>query len=159
MKNYTATVAEESFDLSPDRLQGLDVVGPYHGVYHLIHGGKSYRCRLLQLDRTAKELTVEIGKRPFRVQLADEYDQLVQRMGLSAQPEAATNEITAPMPGLILEVLVGTGDAVEAGTPLLVLEAMKMENVIKADGAGTVKEIKVSKGEAVDKRQLLIEME
>ena len=159
MKNYTATVADESFDLSPDRLTALDIVGPHNGLYHLLHGGKSYRCRVLDLDRNAKTLTVEIGSRRLEVRLADEYDQLVQRMGLSARPEAATNEVTAPMPGLILQVLVEAGEEVEANTPLVVLEAMKMENVIKADGAGTVKEIKVKKGDAVDKRQLLIEME
>ncbi|WP_146088847.1 biotin/lipoyl-containing protein [Neolewinella xylanilytica] len=91
--------------------------------------------------------------------LSDNYDLLVERLGLSVNVEAATNEVTAPMPGLILEVLVEVGQEVTGGTPLLVLEAMKMENVLKADGEGTVKAIRVSKGDAVDKRQLLIEME
>ena len=159
MENYTATVAGHSVDLTGTALADLDLVGPYDGEYHLILDGDSYRCRLLALDIRTKQVTVEVNRRRFTVQLADRYDQLVTRMGLSASPEAATNEVTAPMPGLILDVLVTAGQDVEAGTPLVILEAMKMENVLKADGAGRVREIRVEKGEAVDKRQLLIVME
>ncbi|MEM1216899.1 MAG: biotin/lipoyl-containing protein, partial [Bacteroidota bacterium] len=68
-------------------------------------------------------------------------------------------DVLAPMPGLILDVLVAAGQAVEKGTPLVILEAMKMENVLKAAGPGTVKAIAVQQGAAVDKKQLLIEME
>lgn len=159
MNKYTATVDDESYDIDGEALADLDIVGPLGGAYHLIRHGKSYRCELRHLDRIHKTLAVVIGKREFTVRLADQYDQLVQRLGLSVNPEAATNEVTAPMPGLILNVLVEVGQEVEAGTPLLVLEAMKMENVLKADGEGTVKEIRVKQGEAVEKRQLLIEME
>ncbi|WP_116105623.1 acetyl-CoA carboxylase biotin carboxyl carrier protein subunit [Lewinella sp. IMCC34191] len=159
MENYTAAVNDESFAIEGGELTALDIVGPLGGAYHLIRNGKSYRCRLIDLDRITKTLTVAIGEREFTVRLSDKYDQLVERLGLSVNPESATNEVTAPMPGLILDVLVEVGQAVEGGTPLLVLEAMKMENVLKADGEGTVKAIRVKKGEAVEKRQLLIEME
>ena len=63
------------------------------------------------------------------------------------------------MPGLIMSVLVKVGQEIEAGTPLLVLSAMKMENQILAQGAGTIKSIEVNVGDAVDKGQLIIEME
>ena len=63
------------------------------------------------------------------------------------------------MPGLVLDVLVTPGQKVEKGDALLILEAMKMENVIKASGEGVVKSIQVTKGAAVDKGQLLVEME
>ncbi|MGB3802252.1 MAG: biotin/lipoyl-containing protein [Lewinella sp.] len=159
MENYTASVNGDSFAVDGEELAQLDIVGPLGGAYHLIREGKSYRCRLIDLDRNGKRLTVAIGNREFTVRLADKYDQLVERLGLSVNPEAATNEVTAPMPGLILDVLVEVGQTVEGGTPLVVLEAMKMENVLKADGEGTVKEIRVKKGDAVEKRQLLIEME
>ena len=62
------------------------------------------------------------------------------------------------MPGLILSIAVREGQQIKAGTPLLILEAMKMENVIKATGEGTVRRIAVRQGEAVEKRQLLIEL-
>ena len=63
------------------------------------------------------------------------------------------------MPGLVLSILVEPGQAVQKGDVLLILEAMKMENVLKAAGDGTVKNIAVAKGAAVDKGQLLLEME
>ncbi|HKK78307.1 MAG TPA: biotin/lipoyl-containing protein, partial [Phaeodactylibacter sp.] len=63
------------------------------------------------------------------------------------------------MPGMVLEVSVKAGEEVSEGTPLLILEAMKMENVIKSPGDGVIKAINVTKGEAVDKNYLLVEME
>ncbi|WP_170067756.1 hypothetical protein [Neolewinella xylanilytica] len=53
MENYTATVAEASFAIDGEELRQLDIVGPFGGSYHLLRGGKSYRCRLVALDRNA----------------------------------------------------------------------------------------------------------
>ncbi len=61
------------------------------------------------------------------------------------------------MPGLIIDLRVKDGDAVMPGDPLLILEAMKMENMIKASAAGIVKSVKVKKGDSVEKNQVLIE--
>jgi biotin carboxyl carrier protein len=68
----------------------------------------------------------------------------------------AMNEIKAPMPGLILKVLVGAGDTVAKGDNLLVVEAMKMENIIKAPGDGVVSAILTQAGDKVEKNQVLI---
>jgi acetyl-CoA/propionyl-CoA carboxylase, biotin carboxylase, biotin carboxyl carrier protein len=57
--------------------------------------------------------------------------------------------VTVPMQGTIVKVLVAEGDAVEVGTPICILEAMKMENNVLAEKAGTIKEIKVQPGQAV----------
>ncbi len=72
---------------------------------------------------------------------------------------ASDNMVVAPMPGIILSILVKEGDAVEAGTPVLVLEAMKMENEIHAPRAGTVKKLHVSEGAEVRAGSELIEFE
>ena len=61
------------------------------------------------------------------------------------------------MPGLIIDLKVKTGDTVKAGDSLLILEAMKMENMLKSPGDGVVKNVKVKKGDAVEKNQVLIE--
>jgi biotin carboxyl carrier protein len=63
------------------------------------------------------------------------------------------------MPGLVISILVEEGQEVQKGDSLLILEAMKMENVIKAAGKGVVKSIKVQQKNAVEKNQILIEME
>jgi biotin carboxyl carrier protein len=67
------------------------------------------------------------------------------------------NHIKAPMPGLIIDLRVKEGDVVKQNDPLIILEAMKMENVIKSPGDGTVKAVKVQKGNSVEKNQVLIE--
>ena len=65
-------------------------------------------------------------------------------------------KLIAPMPGKIVKVLVQEGEAVEAGRGVLVMEAMKMENELKASKAGTVREIKVKEGQAVEMGALLL---
>ncbi len=67
-------------------------------------------------------------------------------------------QVRAPMPGMVLKVMVAEGDAVEKGTPLLILEAMKMENILKADADGVIEKVHVREGAAVEKGQLLISL-
>jgi biotin carboxyl carrier protein len=66
------------------------------------------------------------------------------------------NEIKAPMPGLVLRIPINEGDSVSKGEGLLVLEAMKMENIIKSPGDVVVSKILVKPGQAVEKNQLLV---
>ena len=80
-------------------------------------------------------------------------------MGFSTGSTKNVDAIHAPMPGLILEINVSIGQTVKEEDPLLILEAMKMENVIASPRTGTIKSISINKGEAVEKKQLLIEFE
>ena len=73
--------------------------------------------------------------------------------------KAASKKIKAPMPGLILEVKVSPGEKVAAGQQVLVIEAMKMENAVKSLAEAVVKNVAVSKGQSVEKGDLLIEFE
>ena len=70
---------------------------------------------------------------------------------------AKLNNIKAPMPGLIIDLRVTTGQTIQPGDTLLILEAMNMENIIKSSGAGIVKRVAVKKGDSVEKGQVLIE--
>ncbi len=69
------------------------------------------------------------------------------------------NDITAPMGGKVLDVLVGVGDSVNENDELLILEAMKMELPIVATSSGTVKEVKCNKDDAVEAGAVLIVLE
>ena len=93
------------------------------------------------------------------VRVLDERAKLLEKMGMSVSTGASSGDIKAPMPGKVLQVLVQPGDAVEEGQALLVLEAMKMENMIKAVAAGTVSEVPIAEGEAVEKGALLVGFE
>lgn len=79
----------------------------------------------------------------------------------SPAPEeaASTASVTAPIPGVVKQILVSPGDAVAEGAVVLILEAMKMENEISAKSAGTVREIRVAIGDSVQEDQLLIDIE
>ena len=80
-------------------------------------------------------------------------------MGLLTSTSQKVNSVKAPMPGLIIDVMVTAGQTVSEGTPLLVLSAMKMENIILSQGAGIVKSIAVKIDDTVEKGQLIIAME
>lgn len=84
---------------------------------------------------------------------------LMERMGIEEGVGAQALELRAPMPGKVLEILVEEGQTVEEGEAMLVLEAMKMENVLRAGTAGVVLSIGVEAGSAVEKEAVLISME
>ncbi|MBT8323499.1 MAG: acetyl-CoA carboxylase biotin carboxyl carrier protein subunit, partial [Eudoraea sp.] len=86
-------------------------------------------------------------------------DLLIDEMGFSLVSSMNISSIEAPMPGLILDINVSVGQEVNEDDALLVLEAMKMENIITAPRGGVIKAIHISKGNPVDKGQLLIEFE
>ena len=159
MPKYQALIQNRPYDVTAADLEALDATGEFDSRrLHLLHEQKGYRVELLGLDRRAKTVRLSVNGRAHTVHLRDEVDQLVDRLGFASAEQTTTLDAHAPMPGLVLEVLVSEGQEVTAGTPLLILEAMKMENVIKAGGAGTVRSLRVSQGEAVEKKQLLLEI-
>lgn len=83
---------------------------------------------------------------------------LMERMGIEEAAGAQAMELRAPMPGKVLEILVQEGQSVEEGEAMLVLEAMKMENVLRARTSGVVSSIGVETGAAVEKETVLISM-
>ena len=157
---YTVTVGETTYEITPAQLDALDLTrNAEQGTYHLLHNGTGYRCEVTGVNHTTREVHLLINGRPFTARVDGPLQQLVKQLGFATTTARTDTDVTAPMPGLILSIAVGPGDAIEAGTPLLVLEAMKMENVIKATATGTVKAVHVSQGQAVEKRQRLIELE
>ena len=154
--NYSATVNDEQFAFEDLDTRDLDFVRETDGKFHVILNRKAYRTEILETDYQNKTFTIRINGNNYRVQLADQYDQLIDRLGLKVDAGKKVDQINAPMPGLVLEVQVKEGDQLKEGKPLLILEAMKMENVIKAPADVTIKEIKVKKGNSVDKNQVLV---
>ena len=139
--------AVESFKvLSSD---GTDWVVQYKNKIH--------NCKIISLDSQTKEYQIEIDHQLLVFTLQDEVDRRVEAMGMNKVIKPVLDQLKAPMPGLVINIEVKPGDEIDEGDTLLVLEAMKMENVIKAIGSGTVKEIKVVQGDKVDKDQVLIQ--
>jgi biotin carboxyl carrier protein len=124
---------------------------------HLIKGKESLEAELVSLDHETKTIRIRLGHQVATLSLKDRFDLLLEKMGMGAAGSGAIKDIKAPMPGLILDLKVKAGDEVKKGDVVLILEAMKMENIIKAPGDGTVKEVKVSLKQSVEKNQVLIQ--
>ena len=111
------------------------------------------------VERDGKAARVTIGGQTVEVALRTETDLLLERFGMDAADASAEREVRAPMPGLVLRVLVAPGEAVEAGQGVVVLEAMKMENELKAPARGVVAAVHAAPGAAVAKGELLVEID
>ena len=108
-------------------------------------------------QRGQYDLSVE-GFR-FSVEALDERARTIRELSGSSKKAARPAHMTAPMPGLIVRVHVSAGDQVRAGQGLVVMEAMKMENELRAAAAGVVRKVLVAPGNAVEKGSILVEME
>jgi biotin carboxyl carrier protein len=146
-------------NLSEEDVQQLNAVKTSEDSYHVLNDNKSYQAVVTQSDFLQKKYTVKVNSTEYEVTIADELDQLIKEMGFSVGSSKHVNSIKAPMPGLILDIHVKAGDSVKEDDALLILEAMKMENVIVSPRDGIIKSVSVTKGAAIDKGQLLIEFE
>lgn len=155
------------FDVSEDQGRFLvngksfnpDIVLLDEGRYHVLFHGRSYRVELIKSDPGSKRGQLSVNGRIYRFSAIDPYDDLLEQLGMGRKAAHIINDLKAPMPGLVLKILVQPGDVIKKGDNLLVLEAMKMENIIKASGDAVIKEIPVAPGESVEKNQLLIRFE
>ncbi len=101
---------------------------------------------------------LQLDGRRLAVEALDERTRAIRAHAKAAAPTGAA-PVIAPMPGLIVRVGVAVGDQVEAGQAVLVMEAMKMENELRAPGAGRVKAILVQPGVAVERGAVLVTFE
>ncbi len=95
----------------------------------------------------------------FETEALDERTRSIRDLSAATAGPTGPAPIIAPMPGLIVRVNVSVGDRVEAGQGLVVMEAMKMENELRAIAPGTVRSVEVSPGTAVEKGALLVALE
>lgn len=140
-----------------DKTVDLDLLENGPGNYHVVYGSRSYNAEIVSADWEEKKVILKINGRKVEANLQDDTDLLLERLGIDMSAANAINDLKAPMPGLIIDILVEPGQEVKKGDPLLILEAMKMENVIKSPGEAVVSAIKVNKGDGVEKNQLLIQ--
>jgi acetyl/propionyl-CoA carboxylase alpha subunit len=134
-----------------------DVLQNGSNRFHVIRDHKSYEVEILKADILAKTLTVKVNGRSYPLQVTDKFDELLRSLGMDKAAGSKVNELKAPMPGLVLDIVVSEGLAVKKGDPVVVLEAMKMENILKSPADVTVKKIAVKKGTAVEKNQVLVQ--
>jgi biotin carboxyl carrier protein len=124
---------------------------------NVIYQNRSYNIELVSEDKAEKRSVIRVNGTPYHIAIQDQYDLLLKQLGLDTTMASKVQEIKAPMPGMVLNVMVQEGQEVNKGDSLLVLEAMKMENIIKSPASGTVKKVLISKGLKVEKNEILIQ--
>ena len=127
--------------------------------FHIIYKKTSFVADIVTVDSSQKTVEILIHNRLYTVVIQDHYDLLLNQLGMAVDSSKKDDEIKAPMPGRILDVLVSIGDGVSQGENVIVLEAMKMENIIKSPRQGTIKSIGIQKGQSVEKNTVLLAFE
>lgn len=134
-----------------------DIIPIKDGLYHVLKNNQSYTLELVKTMPDEKKMVVKINNTSYTLDIKDKYDDLLHSLGLDNLTVKKVNDVKAPMPGMVLNILVEEGQVIKKGDALIVLEAMKMENILKSPTDGVIKKIAAIKGTAVEKNQLLIQ--
>ncbi len=161
IENPIKVIVNESIHYNLDNadLNKLDIISLTKSKFHVLKNNKSHQINLIKSDFNNREYLIEVNSNKYAVKIQNELDRTIKDIGLSRGSSKKSNEILAPMPGLILSVNVKEKQEVKAGDILLILEAMKMENAIESPKNGRVKSIKIKIGNTMAKGALMIELE
>jgi acetyl/propionyl-CoA carboxylase alpha subunit len=124
---------------------------------HVLYNNKSYNIEILEVNVEEKTQVIKVNGNLYTVAIEDKYDLLLKQLGMEMGVTNKVQEIKAPMPGLVLKVMVQEGQQVHKGDSLIVLEAMKMENILKSPAEGIVNKILVTEGDKTEKNGVLIQ--
>lgn len=159
---YTAQILDKTFSIDPKQAT-MNGVPQTMGISPLPDGGivvqfnkQQVVADVVSIDKQQKTVTLRIKSQKVTVQLKEPVDLLLEQLGMQQSRVRKVNQLKAPMPGLVVRILVEEGQTIKAGEPLLVLEAMKMENVFKAPADVVIKQIKVTEKQAVEKNTELM---
>ena len=138
------------------KLIELDHVSLNANSNSILYKNKSYNIEVVEQNVIEKTATIKVNGNIYVLSIQDQFDQLLKQLGMDNLITSKILQIKAPMPGLVLNVLVKEGAEIKKGDNLLVLEAMKMENMIKSPTDGMIKKIAIKQGDKVEKNELLI---
>jgi biotin carboxyl carrier protein len=132
---YIVKVADKSYEVEIEDIQARPVIA--------------------RVDGQQFEVTPENGVEPVPEKETKEFKS-VEPSKQPASPHMVTSELTAPLPGTVIEIFVKAGEQIESGQVILIIEAMKMKNSIRATRAGKISEVLVNAGETVAHKQALV---
>ena len=137
----------------------IDLVKLLDNKFHILENHKSHNIEIIHADYTLKRFSIKVNNNIYDLNLQTELDMLLEKMGMSASGDEKMDNVKAPMPGLVLDILVEKGQTINKGDNLLILEAMKMENEMRAQRDVKIKEICVKQGDSVESGAVLIRFE
>jgi len=143
--------------LSSSDFEELNVLGSNIFELKSKDGNKVIEVLAVGLDN--KTITIRYRHHTYDIEFKNDLDRVLDKMGIKRSIENINRDVKAPMPGKVIELIAKVGDQLQKGDGILILEAMKMENVIKAETTCIIKKILINKLDSVEKNQVLIELE
>jgi biotin carboxyl carrier protein len=137
----------------------VDILEYRKDKFHILYNNKSFAAEVLSFDRVNKSIVIKVNNAIMNLKVTDKFDELMLQMGIDPAAGAKVNDIKAPMPGMVLNVMVENGQTIKKGDPIVVLEAMKMENILKSPADGTIRKLFVRKGDKVEKNQVMVNLD
>jgi len=135
----------------------LDISTIGNNSTHVLYQNRSFNTEIVELNKTDKICKIKVNGNIYQISVEDQFDVLLKQLGLDNLTANKVSEIKAPMPGLVLKVLVEENVEIKKGDNLVILEAMKMENILKSSTDGVVKKILIKQGDKVEKNQILVQ--
>ncbi|TSJ44296.1 biotin/lipoyl-binding protein [Mucilaginibacter corticis] len=154
--DYTADSNGEEVLINNCKVEA-DIKQLSQGTWHVIEQLRSYNVEVVSFDKTAKTAQIRVNNNIYSITAKDRFDVLLEKMGMSGLAANKISELKAPMPGLVLKIFVEEGMAIKKGDSLIILEAMKMENIIKSPVDTVVRSVKIKPGDKVEKGQILLQ--
>ncbi|KAB2823032.1 MAG: hypothetical protein F9K10_02955 [Paludibacter sp.] len=156
-KRYKIYLPKESSPVINGNEMDIDFVEQEDFHYAFDWKGKRFQCELVARDQN--KAVIKVNGVEYKFSLESIFSYVRRGMISGGTDKEQDNNIKAPMPGKIVDLFLSEGDLVNAGEPVLALEAMKMQNEITADCNGVIRKIRVAKGQSVMKDELLIEIQ
>lgn len=147
------------FYFDENEISSLNCISFKPESFSILSEKKKIVGEVLKNKNLKNSYKVEIDGEYFDVSVKSNLDQLMQNLGLNLSVINKLKVIKSPMPGMVIEINVEEGQKVDENQKILVLEAMKMENVLKIPHDAVIKKLLIKKGQAVEKGQILIELD
>jgi acetyl/propionyl-CoA carboxylase alpha subunit len=157
--HYVAHCNESDISISESDLLNQQITMIDSETIHLNYKNTNYTFKILKLSSEQMEVDLKIGKRKKTIKIEAPLQQLIRSLGYESKKSKYNDSMLAPMPGLVLDIRVKEGDQVKKGDHLVTLEAMKMENILKAAHDGVIKKLYIQITDKVEKNQLLLQFD
>lgn len=155
-RTYLVDVDGGSVTVDGQRLEAHSAAVPGVPVLHLLLGQDSWTIAWQKLDARPPRWALGAAGERFEIEVQDDRSKQIEALTGQGRKAAAAGVVKAPMPGLVVRIEVKEGDTVATGSALVVVEAMKMENELRATQGGVVARVHVAAGDKVEKGQTLV---
>lgn len=156
---YKTLIESEIFEFSENELRNLDLISLSNNEFSILEDHVPLNFKLLESDFLNATYKMEVAGETLEIIIIGETEQIISKLGIGKKENQKNTKVIAPMPGLILDLLVNIGSTVTKGDSIIIIEAMKMENTIKIQHNAVIKNILVQKGQSIEKGQILFELE